>query len=71
MLYHPYKLEVVNIILHFYMKSQYDLVQIIDFYYGLITSDATAGEVPGNVTPCTDFESRIYMLKGKKVQEVR
>ena len=39
--------------------------------YGLITSDATAGEVPGNVTPCTDFESRIYMLKGKKVQEVR
>ena len=23
------KLEVVNIILHFYMKSQYDLVQII------------------------------------------
>lgn len=24
-----YKLEVVNIILHFYMKSQYDLVQII------------------------------------------
>lgn len=39
--------------------------------YGLITSDVTAGEVPGNVTPCTDFESRIYMLKGKKVQEVR
>ena len=25
----PYKLEFVNIILHFYMKSQYDLVQII------------------------------------------
>ena len=23
------QLEVVNIILHFYMKSQYDLVQII------------------------------------------
>ena len=23
------KLEAVNIILHFYMKSQYDLVQII------------------------------------------
>ena len=23
--------------------------------YGLITSDVTAGEVPGNVTPCTDF----------------
>ena len=39
--------------------------------YGLITSDVTAGEVPGNVTPCTDFESRIYMLKGKKVQEGR
>ena len=53
------------------MKSQYDLVQIIDCYYGLITSDVTAGEVPGNVTPCTDFESRIYMLKDKKVQEVR
>ena len=39
--------------------------------YGLITSDVTAGEVPGNVTHCTDFESRIYMLKGKKVQEGR
>ena len=39
--------------------------------YGLITSDVTAGEVPGNVIPCTDFESRIYMLKGKKVQEGR
>ena len=37
--------------------------------YGLITSDVTAGEVPGNVTPCTDFESRIYMLKGKKVNQ--
>ncbi len=34
--------------------------------YGLITSDATAGEVPGNVTPCTDFESRIYINKGRK-----
>ena len=39
--------------------------------YGLIASDVTAGEVPGNVPPCTDFESRIYMLKGKKVQEGR
>ena len=27
--YVKYQLEVVNIILHFYMKSQYDLVQII------------------------------------------
>ena len=39
--------------------------------YGLITSDVTAGEVPENVTPCTDFESRIYMLKGKKVHDGR
>ena len=34
--------------------------------FGLITSDVTAGEVPGDAVPCTDFESRIYMLKGKK-----
>lgn len=34
--------------------------------YGLITSDVTAGEVPSDAVPCTDFESRIYMLKAKK-----
>lgn len=33
--------------------------------YGLITSDVTAGEVPSDAVPCTDFESRIYMLKAK------
>lgn len=32
---------------------------------GLITSDVTAGEVPGDAVPCTDFESRIYILKAK------
>ena len=34
--------------------------------YGLITTDVMAGEVPGDATPCTDFESRIYMLKAKE-----
>jgi len=33
--------------------------------WGLITTDVTAGQVPGNVTPCTDFESRIYILQEK------
>ncbi|MGL5259924.1 MAG: alpha-galactosidase [Lachnospiraceae bacterium] len=33
---------------------------------GLITSDVTAGEVSGNEIPCTDFESRIYVLKAKE-----
>lgn len=33
---------------------------------GLITSDATAGEVPGDVVPYTDFESRIYILEAKE-----
>lgn len=33
---------------------------------GLITSDVTAGEVPGDAVPCTDFESRIYVLKAKE-----
>ena len=34
--------------------------------FGLITTDVTAGEVPGDATPCTDFESRIYILKAKE-----
>ena len=33
--------------------------------WGLVTTDVTAGQVPGNVTPCTDFESRIYILQEK------
>lgn len=33
---------------------------------GLITTDETAGEVPGNVKPYTDFESRIYLLQAKE-----
>ena len=34
--------------------------------FGLITTDVTAGEVPGDATPCTEFESRIYILKAKE-----
>lgn len=34
--------------------------------YGLITTDVTAGQVPDDVKPCTDFESRIYLLHAKK-----
>ena len=34
--------------------------------FGLITTDVTAGEGPGDATPCTDFESRIYLLKAKE-----
>ena len=34
--------------------------------FGLITTDVTAGEVPGDATPCTDFESRIYIFKAKE-----
>ena len=30
---------------------------------GLVTSDGTAGQTPDNQEPCTDFESRIYILK--------
>ena len=30
---------------------------------GLNTSDATAGQTPDDQAPCTDFESRIYILK--------
>lgn len=33
---------------------------------GLITSDVTSGEIIGDLVPCTDFESRIYVLKAKK-----
>ncbi|MCI8597075.1 MAG: alpha-galactosidase [Lachnospiraceae bacterium] len=32
-------------------------------YAGLITSDVTAGQKPSCVKPCTDFESRIYILE--------
>lgn len=32
---------------------------------GMITSDETAGEIPGGIKPYTDFESRIYVLKAK------
>ena len=34
---------------------------------GLITTDVTAGQVPGNAIPCTDFESRIYILREKNI----
>ena len=33
--------------------------------FGLVTTDATSGEIPGGTVPCTDFESRLYLLKGK------
>ena len=33
---------------------------------GMITTDVTAGQVPGDAKPCTDFESRIYLLKEKQ-----
>jgi alpha-galactosidase len=32
---------------------------------GLITTDVTAGQVSGDTKPCTDFESRIYILQEK------
>ena len=35
-------------------------------YAGMITSDETAGQVPPDVTPYTDFESRIYVLEVAK-----
>lgn len=34
--------------------------------YGLITTDVTAGQVPDGAEPCTDFDSRIYLLQVKK-----
>ena len=36
---------------------------------GLITTDVTAGEVPSDQKPCTDFESRIYVLEAVKQGE--
>lgn len=36
---------------------------------GLITTDVTSGEVPGDAKPCTDFESRIYLLKAREDRE--
>lgn len=33
---------------------------------GLLTTDVMSGEVPGDSEPCTDFESRIYLLKAKE-----
>lgn len=33
---------------------------------GLLTSDVTSGEVVGDSVPCSDFESRIYILKAKE-----
>ena len=33
--------------------------------YGLITTDGSAGELPAGSALCTDFESRIYILKAK------
>lgn len=33
---------------------------------GLITTDVTSGEVPQDSVPCTDFESRIYILKAQE-----
>ena len=33
---------------------------------GLLTSDVTAGEILSGKTPCTDFDSRIYVLKAKE-----
>lgn len=38
-------------------------------HLGLITTDATAGQVPDGVIACTDFESRIYVLKAKDAIE--
>ena len=33
---------------------------------GLLTSDATSGEVSKDIKDCGDFESRIYILKAKE-----
>jgi alpha-galactosidase len=35
-------------------------------HVGLITSDEMAGEASGDSKPCTDFESRIYVLEAKE-----
>ena len=34
---------------------------------GLLTTDETSGEVNPDAAPCTDFESRIYVLKAKEL----
>ena len=33
---------------------------------GLITTDSSSGEVAAGAKPCSDFESRIYLLKAKE-----
>ena len=33
---------------------------------GLITTDTSSGEMPAGAAPCTDFESRIYVLKAEE-----
>ncbi|MCI8852119.1 MAG: alpha-galactosidase [Lachnospiraceae bacterium] len=38
-------------------------------YAGLITSDETAGQAPAGAEPCTDFESRIYVLEAAGNQD--
>ncbi len=34
---------------------------------GLCTTDATAGEVTAGQRPCTDFESRVYVLRAEQI----
>lgn len=48
-----------------YQNSQSGLCCFGDelMYAGMITSDETAGQVPSDITPYTDFESRIYILE--------
>lgn len=48
-----------------YRNSQTGMCHFGDelMYAGLITSDETAGQVPSDITPYTDFESRIYVLE--------
>lgn len=36
---------------------------------GLLTSDSTAGQVEGDIEPCTDFESRIYVLEAVEEEQ--
>lgn len=38
-------------------------------YLGLVTTDSTAGYAPESAKPCTDFESRIYVLKAIDTME--
>ncbi len=48
-----------------YRNSQTGMCHFGDelMYAGLITSDETAGQAPSDITPYTDFESRIYVLE--------